>query len=80
MMKRIARTTFPGKYVERNSLRYVAVPISVVERMGIRDGDYLDVTVSWPVLEEYEIDDLRTPATVNEEKPKRSKKKTEDDE
>ena len=78
-MKRIARTTFPGKYVERNSLRYVAVPVSVVERMGIKDGDYLDVTVSWPVLEEYEIDDLMTPAPVNEKKSMRGKK-TENDE
>lgn len=78
-MKRIAKTTFPGKYVERNSLRYVAVPVSVVERMGIKDGDYLDVTVSWPVLEEYEIDDLMTPAPVNEKKSKRGKK-TENDE
>ena len=78
-MKRIARTTFPGKYVERNSLRYVAVPVSVVERMGIKDGDYLDVTVSWPVLEEYEIDDLMTPAPAEEKKSKRGKK-TENDE
>lgn len=78
-MKRIARTTFPGKYVERNSLRYVAVPVSVVERMGIKDGDYLDVTVSWPVLEEYEIDDLYAPASAKEDKPKRGKK-TENDE
>ena len=78
-MKRIARTTFPGKYVERNSLRYVAVPVSVVERMGIKDGDYLDVTVSWPVLEEYEIDDLYAPANVEEKKSKRGKK-TENDE
>ena len=78
-MKRIARTTFPGKYVERNSLRYVAVPVSVVERMGIKDGDYLDVTISWPVLEEYEIDDLMTPAPAEEKKSKRGKK-TENDE
>ena len=78
-MKRIARTTFPGKYVERNSLRYVAVPVSVVERMGIKDGDYLDVTISWPVLEEYEIDDLYAPATAEEKKSKRGKK-TENDE
>ena len=42
--------------------------------MGLREGDFLDVTVSWPRLEEYEIDDtLVVPETTD--RPKRGRKK-----
>ncbi len=57
-MKRISETTFPGKYTVRGTLRYIAVPISVAERMGFRDGEPLDVTVRWPKTEEYDIENL----------------------
>lgn len=56
-IRRIARTSFPGKFSKKGSLRYIAVPNSVEERMGLKEGDYLDVVISWPITEEYEIDD-----------------------
>lgn len=79
-MKRISETTFPAKLTVRGSLRYVTVPVNAVDRMGIRDGDYLDVTIRWPRTEDYEIDDLLAPAPETEDKPKRGRKsKTEDE-
>lgn len=54
--RRIARTAFPGKFTRKGSLRYIAVPSSVEERMGLKEGDYLDVVISWPVTEEFDID------------------------
>ena len=79
-MKRIAETTFPAKYTVHGTQRYVTIPVSAVERMGLRDGDYLDVTIKWPRTEDFEIDDLAAPAPVSEDKPKRGRKpKTEDE-
>lgn len=57
-IRRIAATTFPGKYSKRGSLRYIAVPSSVEERMGLKEGDYLDVVISWPTTEEYHPEGL----------------------
>ncbi len=51
-MKRIALTRFPSKFVKKGSQRYIPVPSSVEERMGLKDGDYLDIEISWPVMEE----------------------------
>lgn len=79
-MKRIAETTFPAKLTVRGTMRYVTVPANVVERMGIRDGEYLDVTVRWPKTEDYEIDDLLAPAPEKEDKPKRGRKAKTNDE
>lgn len=57
-IKRIARTAFPGKFTKKGSLRYIAVPSSVEERMGLKEGDYLDVVISWPMMEEYDLEGL----------------------
>ena len=72
-MKRIAQTIFPGKFAKSGNLRYIAVPTSVVERMGLKEGDYLDVTITWPRMEEYDIDDPAV-ETEEEDKPKRGKR------
>ncbi|MBR6911827.1 MAG: hypothetical protein IKN41_08230 [Candidatus Methanomethylophilaceae archaeon] len=79
-MKRITETTFPSKYTKRGNLRYVAVPSSVIERMGLRDGEYLDVTVKLPNWGDFDIDCLPLPVQENEEEPKRGKKTKTDDE
>lgn len=55
-IRRIARTAFPGKFTKKGSLRYIAVTSSVEERMGLKEGDYLDVVISWPITEEVDID------------------------
>jgi len=73
-MKRIAETTFPAKFTVRGTQRYVTVPAGVAERMNLRDGDYLDVTVKWPRMEEFDVDDLPEPAPAEEEKPKRGRR------
>ena len=51
-MRRIARTIFPSRFTRKGSQRYISVPSSVEERMGLKDGDYLDVEISWPETEE----------------------------
>ncbi len=82
-MKRIAQSTFPGKFAKNSNLRYIAVPSSVVERMGLIEGDYLDVTISWPKTEEYAIDEPRNAETVvngPKNKSKSRRKTTEDEE
>ena len=56
--------------------RYIPVPASVAERMGLEEGDLLDVTVSWPKTETYDPND--TIAPIPEKKGKR--KKTDDEE
>lgn len=53
-MRRIARTIFPSRFTRKGSQRYISVPSSVEERMGLKDGDYLDVEISWPETEEYD--------------------------
>lgn len=52
--------------------------------MGLKEGDYLDITIRWPMTEEYDIDEPRNAETVvngpsEEEKPKTRRKKTEDE-
>ena len=50
------------------SKRYVAIPVAAVERMGICDGDYLDVTIRWPKTEDYNPDDMLDPVPEKQEK------------
>ena len=57
VIRRIARTVYPGEFKRSGNLRYIAVPSSVIDRMGLREGDYLDVTLTWPETEE--VDDGR---------------------
>lgn len=78
-MKRIAKTVYPGKFARSGNMRYIAVPSSVVERMGLKEGDFLDVTLTWPEMQEYDIDDMAMPEET-EEKPKRSRKTKHEDE
>ena len=58
-MKRIMKTTYPGRFAKTGTRWYVSVPATVIERMGLEDGDYLDVTLEWPRMEEYDIDAMR---------------------
>lgn len=66
-MKRVVKTSFPGKYIERGTQHYIAVPVNAVERMGLKNGDHLDVCIRIPETDEVEI-----------ELPKRGKKNTEE--
>lgn len=56
-IRRIKKTAFPAKFTKKGSLRYIAVPSSVEERMGLQDGDFLDVVITWPIYEEYDLED-----------------------
>ena len=47
------KTVFPGEYKKKGNLRYIAVPVSVVERMNLKEGEYLDVIISRPETAEY---------------------------
>lgn len=80
IMRRIAETTFPAKYTVHGTQRYVTVPVSAVERMGLHDGDYLDVTIRWPRTEEFEIDEIMTTESATEDRPRRGRKTKTDDE
>ena len=71
-MKRIARTVFPGRFASSGNLRYITIPSSVIERMNLKVGDYLDVTVEWPEMQEYDVDDLAN--AENSESPDGEKK------
>ncbi|TQS82671.1 MAG: hypothetical protein A3Q59_04105 [Methanomethylophilus alvi] len=72
-MKRIAKTVFPGKLARTGNTKYISVPTTVIERMGLKEGDYLDVTITWPEMQEYDIDDTEMPEP-KEEKPKRGRR------
>ena len=72
-MKRIAKTIFPGKLARTGNTKYISVPTQVIERMGLKEGDYLDVTITWPEMQEYDIDDMEMPEP-KEEKPKRGRR------
>ena len=71
-MRRIAKTIFPGKLARTGNTKYISVPTQVIERMGLKEGDYLDVTITWPEMQEYDVDEVMTAET--EEKPKRGRK------
>ena len=47
-MKRIAKSTFPSKIVRKGKVSYLNVPATVVERMDLKEGEHLDVTVTLP--------------------------------
>lgn len=55
-IRRIKKTAFPAKFTKKGSLRYIPVPSSVEERMGLKDGDFLDVVITWPIYEEYDLE------------------------
>lgn len=78
-MKRISKTVFPGKFARKGSLRYIAVPSSVEERMGLKDGDYLDVEISWPLMEEYNLDE-ESQGIMNNQRTKTSEESSENNE
>ena len=71
-MKRIAKTIFPGKLARTGNTKYISVPTQVIERMGLKEGDYLDVTITWPEMQEYDVDEVMTADT--EDKPRRGRK------
>ena len=56
-IRRIKKPAFPAKFTKKGSLRYIPVPSSVEERMGLKDGDFLDVVITWPIYEEYDLED-----------------------
>ncbi len=56
-MKCVKETTFPAKYSKNGTLRYISVPILVVERMGLREGEHINVTISRPELIEYDVEE-----------------------
>ncbi len=54
-MKRITRTCFPSRVTRKGNVNYLSLPAPVVERMDLKEGDYLDVTVSLPKVEEIDV-------------------------
>ena len=72
-MRRIAKTIFPGKLARTGNTKYISVPTQVIERMGLKEGDYLDVTITWPEMQEYDVDEVMMPAET-EDKPRRGRK------
>ena len=55
-MRRIAKTNFPSRVVVKGRVYYLNVPAPVIERMGLREGDYLDVRITLPETKECDID------------------------
>ncbi len=53
-MRSIIETAFPGRFLRNGSLRYVTVPAAVAERMGLEEGDYLDVVIRRPAVGDWE--------------------------
>ena len=66
-MKHIMKTVYPGKFAKTGNRYYISVPATVIERMGLEDGDYLDVTLEWPRMEEYDLDSLRSAKSEKKE-------------
>lgn len=65
-MIRIAETQFASKYSTNRNARSITVPAIVAERMGLKDGDYLDVIIRWPKVEEYDVEQMRLNAKIME--------------
>ncbi len=59
-MKCITSSTYPAKVVKSGKVKYVAIPANVLHRMGLEEGDLLDVTISFPKMEEYDMETLRS--------------------
>ena len=78
-MRRIAKTAFPGRYTVRGTQRYIAVPVIAEERMGLKDGDFLDVIIRWPKTEQYEVEE-ENEASDDAEKPRRGRKRKKTEE
>ena len=47
-MLRIAKTNFPSRIVVKGRVYYLNVPAAVIERMGLKEGEYVDVRISLP--------------------------------
>ena len=47
-MLRIAKTNFPSRIVVKGKVYYLNVPAAVIERMGLKEGEYVDVRISLP--------------------------------
>ena len=75
-MKCITTSTYPAKVVKSGKIRYVAIPAQVLHRMGLEEGDLLDVTISYPQMAEYDIETLRKLRDTDNTN-KRSKKQVE---
>lgn len=72
---------FPGRFSRNGNLRYIAVPSSVVDRMGLVDGDYVDVMITWPETEEYDETVPRLNAnTASEGQDKKGRRRAADSE
>ena len=52
--RRIVESSFPGKVMVNGKNVYITLPSAVMERMELKKGDHLDVTVRWPRIEEVE--------------------------
>ena len=51
MTNRIVKTTFPGKVATMGRTVYVRIPKEVIDRMYLRPGEELDVTLELPSYE-----------------------------
>ena len=51
----------------------------MAERMGLQEGDYLDVTIRWPKTEEYDVEAPRFNANNAETPKKRGRPKKEEE-
>ncbi len=60
MIRRIIESSFPGRFVVNGSNKYVTIPSSVIQRMALTPGEYLDVTVRLPKTDKYEEEGLLT--------------------
>ena len=47
-MIRIAKTNFPSRIVLKGRVYYLNVPATVIERMGLQEGEYVDVRITLP--------------------------------
>ena len=74
-MLRIAESTFASKYTRNGNTRSVVIPAIVAERMGLQEGDYLDVTIRWPKTEEYDVEAPRLNANTDGTTKKRGRPK-----
>lgn len=50
-MNRIIETAFPGKLIRKANVHYINVPSTVVERMELHEGEYLNVVITFPKRE-----------------------------
>ena len=51
MTNRIVKTTFPGKVAAMGRTVYIRIPKEVIDRMSLKAGEELDVTLELPSYE-----------------------------